>query len=338
MKFRIGVIGAGHWGPNHLRAFSGHPDSEAPLCAETDAAKRDRLADLYPEVRFCEDCREILDAPEVDAVVVSTPTATHYEIVKAAMAAGKDVLCEKPVTLEYAEAIELAELSEKLGRILMVGHIFLFNNGILALKDILSEGRLGRSYYLHSARTNLGPVRSDVNVVHDLASHDVSIFGFLLGMQPTHVTAAGMNYLQGSIEDVAFITLYYPGDIIANCHVSWLHPKKVRELTIVGDRKMATWNDLSPSGPVAIYSKEIISDQTYADFGEFNLLVKEGDINIPHIPMTEPLKAQTDAFLESLKTRKPHLSDGRFAADVVQVLEAINNSIRNNGRVVAIQP
>ena len=336
-ELNIGVIGCGHWGPNHIRTFSGLPGARVVMAADPDAKQRARLAGSFKGIEFVADHRAVIDSDEIEAVVISTPTETHYEIARQALEAGKDVLCEKPLTLKYRESIALAELAEKKKRILMVGHIFIYNNGILELRRILQEGVLGQPRYLHSERTNLGPFRSDVNVVYDLASHDIAIFNYLLDSRPTRVTAAGMSYLQDGVEDMAFITMYYPNNIIANCHVSWLHPRKIRELTIVGSAKMITWNDLSATGPLAVYAKNVKTDQYYDDFGHFNLLIKEGDITIPHVPMQEPLKQQDSAFLTAVQKREQPVSDGRFAADIVAVLEAANQSIQRNGESVQIE-
>ena len=334
---RIGVIGCGHWGPNHIRVFSSLKGAKVVMAADPEKSRRTNLAHTYPDVLFVEDHLEVIESDQVDAVVVATPIETHVRITKAALLANKDVLCEKPVSTKHAQAMSLADLAEKQKAILMVGHIFLFNNGIRHLHRLMQDGTLGATRYLHSERTNLGPIRSAANVVYDLASHDVSIFNYLLDRRPTHVTASGMNYLKDNIEDVAFITLYYPDDVIANCHVSWLHPKKIREMTIVGDRKMATWDDLSQAGPVTLYSKKRGREPYYSDFGDFHLVVKHGDIQVPHVPMKEPLKMQAEEFIEAVRQRKTPLSDGRFAAEVVAVLEAANKSIRSHGKAVQLR-
>jgi predicted dehydrogenase len=201
----------------------------------------------------------------------------------------------------------------------------------------VQAGELGRTRYLQATRTNLGPIRSDVNVVYDLASHDVSIFNYLLGDPPTHVRAAGMSFLQHGVEDVAFVTLYYPNQVLAHLQASWLHPKKVRELTIVGDRKMATWNDLSTTGPIALFAKHVLTPGDFTDFGQFHLLVKDGDINIPYVPLREPLRVQAEAFLHAVRTRERPLADGRFAAQVAAALAAANRSMRSDGETTPVE-
>jgi predicted dehydrogenase len=335
-KVRIGVIGCGHWGPNHIRNFSALPDSEVVAVADTS---RERLAAVQQQHRAvfaCEDYRELLALTDVDAVVVSTPTKTHAAITRDALLAGKHVLCEKPLCDRVQDGEELARLAEERRLILMVGHIFLFNNGILKLKHLIASGELGRPYYVTAKRTNLGPIRHDVNSVHDLASHDIAILNFLLDAMPLRVSAVGQAFLQDRIEDVAFVSLLYPDHVLANIHVSWLDPKKVREITIVGDKKMITWDDLSLMGPVSIYDKRVVNHPYYDDFGEFQLLTREGDVTVPHVHVEEPLKLQSQYFLSCLRAGQIGLCNAREGVDVVRVIEAIAESLAGQGRPVDV--
>ena len=269
-------------------------------------------------------------------MVVSTPTQTHYEIVKAALLSGKHILCEKPLCKSVQEGKELVVLAQTHNRTLMVGHIFLFNPGIIKLKELLEYNNLGKIHYLSATRTNLGPIRNDVNVVYDLAVHDISIFNFLLDQLPFEVSAVGASFLQESIQDVGFISLKYPDNIVANIRVSWLDPKKVRQITIVGDKKMATWDDLAKIGPVIIYDKGIIKEPYYNDFGEFQLLAQEGDVVIPKVKMEEPLQAQNRHFLSCLENGIPPISDGTTGVNIVRILSAITESLTLAGQPVAI--
>ena len=212
----------------------------------------------------------------------------------------------------------------------MVGHVFLFNPGIVELKKLIDAKEIGDIHYLHAQRTNLGPVRQDVNAVYDLASHDLSIFNFLLNSKPKVLSATGKCYLQKTVEDVAFISLEYPGNILAHIHVSWLDPKKVRQITVVGRKKMMTWDDLSLSGPVEIYSKHVEPDPFYSDFGQFNLLVKEGEVRIPYVKNIEPLKLQADHFVECILNRKKPLADAENALQVVQTLEEVQTLLKKS--------
>jgi predicted dehydrogenase len=338
-KWRIGVIGAGAWGPNHVRNFAALPDAEVVAVADLRDDRLARVKSLAPGVALFKDAAEMIATAQPDAVVVSTPTKTHYEVVRQALLAGKHVLCEKPLTVTSEDADELVRLAAERDLRLMVGHVFMFNAGIVRLKEIIEAGDLGsRLYYLFARRTNLGPIRSDVNAVLDLASHDVSIYNFLLGALPTEVSAVGKSFLQPGIQDVSVITLQYPGDIIGSIHVSWLDPKKVREITVVGDRRMAIWDDLAALGPIMVFDKGVTKKpREYADFGEFQLLAREGDVTVPRVPPEEPLRAQAKAFIEALDAPEKLRSDGRVGADVVRVLAAINESILNHGTPVRVR-
>jgi predicted dehydrogenase len=322
-KKRIGVIGCGQWGPNQIRSFFFNPRTQVVRICDKSRERLRVNMELYPGIEGTTDFREITGAPDIDAVVVTTPVSAHFEIVQDALSHGKDVLCEKPLTLKSGQSETLAAQAGKNNLILMVGHVFLFNPGILELKKIIESGQVGDIHYLHAQRTNLGPVRLDTNAVYDLASHDISIFNFLLGSAPKVLSAIGKCYLQERLEDVAFISLEYPGNILAHIHVSWLDPKKVRQITVVGKKKMVTWNDLSLSGPIEIYAKQVEKEQHYKDFGDFHLLVKEGEVLLPHVKNVEPLKLQAEHFVDCVINRKKPLSDAESAVSVVRTLEAI---------------
>jgi predicted dehydrogenase len=339
-KWRVAVIGCGAWGPNHVRNFSALPNVEVVGVADLKAERLARIKAQSPAIPLFQDVSEMMDTAKPDAVVVSTPTMTHYEVVKQALRAGKHVLCEKPLCLTGAEADDLVRIAAGADLRLMVGHVFLFNPGILKLKELITTGHLGRLYYLFARRTNLGPIRSDVNAVLDLASHDVSIYNHLLNATPVEVSAVGKSFLQPGIQDVAVITLQYPDNIVGSIHVSWLDPKKVREITVVGEARMATWDDLAPLGPVMVFDKGVTVTRKppeYADFGEFQLLAREGDVTVPRVPPQEPLRMQAQAFIEALNAPERIRSDGRVGADVVRVLSAINESIARNGAPVKVE-
>ncbi|MDP8254972.1 MAG: Gfo/Idh/MocA family oxidoreductase [Candidatus Alcyoniella australis] len=334
--FNIGVVGLGHWGPNHVRVFSQLPDSQVTWVCDSDRSRAAVVSNSAPQARFTADLADLLADPQLDALVVSTPTATHAKIVRRAMKAGKDVLCEKPLCQTLRQSTALAQLAERESRVLMTGHIFLFHAAVAELKKLHASGALGKLHYMHAERTNLGPFRYDVGAVHDLASHDISIFNWLLNAEPEAVNAVGRSSLQQGIEDYAFVTLHYPQGIIAHVHASWLNPRKVREITIVGDKQMVVFDDLSPIGPIALYRKTVVR-QSYADFGEFNLLAREGDLHFPKVQMREPLKAQAESFLRALRTRRVRKSDPQFSLGVMRVLDAVQRSMRRNGARVALK-
>ncbi len=333
------VLGAGHWGPNHIRVFNSLPSARVVGVADVDRARLQAIQTQYPNVEVTVDWRELLARPDIDAVVVATPVSTHLELVREALLAGKDVLAEKPLASTSPECESLTALAAKLGRILMVGHVFLFNAGILKLREIIRDGRLGDLYYIHATRTNLGPIRHDTNAVGDLASHDIAILNYLLDASPTHVSGTGMSYLRSTQEDVAFVSMFYPGRVMANLHVSWLDPLKVRRITVVGSKKMAVWDELAPHGPVAVHAKHVARepvDPGLANYGDFQLLVREGEINIPLVHQTEPLRVQALQFLDAVESRCLNISDGTFGRDVVRVVECINESIRLAGTTVRL--
>jgi predicted dehydrogenase len=269
--------------------------------------------------------------------VVAAPTQLHYAIVKDALLAGRHVLCEKPLCVEVNEAVELVELARRQRLILMVGHVFLFNPGIVRLKELVQAGEPGRIYYLRALRTNLGPVRRDVNSVFDLATHDISIFNYLLNAAPESVSATGGKFIQHKLEDVASISLHYPNNVLAHILVSWLDPKKLREIVVVGDKKMLTWDDLAPIGPIMIYDKGLDCPPDYADYGQFQLLMREGDITIPRVKLEEPLKKQNQFFLQCIREARLPMNDGAFAVNVVRVLQAVTESLQRQSQSVPVR-
>ena len=333
----FGVIGCGQWGPNYIRVFTSLPGSKVIVAADTSRARLDALKVQHPTVHFTREANEILHDESIAAIVISTPTQTHWGLAKEALEAGKHVLVEKPMCAHSVEAEELIRVARKQNKILMVGHTFLFNNGILKLKELLKFGDLGKIYYVNSTRTNLGPIRTDVNAVYDLASHDVSIMNFLLEALPTEVSAVGKDFLQKGVEDLAFISLRYPDDILGRIHVSWLDPRKVREITIVGDKKMVTFDDLALQGPVQIYDKRVVRETFYEDYGHFQLLAREGDITIPRVMLEEPLKNQARYFLSCILKGTIEVSDGQQGLQVVRVLEAIQKSLKAGGAAVRVE-
>ena len=332
VKKRAGIIGCGQWGPNQIRSFFFHPQTRVVRICDTDQARLAANQSLFPGIEATLDFKEITRASDIDLVVITTPVFTHFEIAKDALMHGKDVLCEKPLAIHAKECEILARLADKKKLILMVGHVFLFNPGVLELKKLILSKEIGDIHYLHAQRTNLGPVRRDVNAVYDLASHDISIFNFLLNAKPKVLSATGKCYLQKRVEDVVFVSLEYPGNVLAHIHVSWLDPKKVRQITVVGHKKMMTWNDLSLSGPVEIYSKHVEKGPYYRDFGEFHLLVKEGEVRVPYIKNIEPLKQQADHFVNCVLSREKPLTDAWSATQVVRTLEEVEKILEKSRR------
>lgn len=336
---KIGVIGCGHWGPNHIRVFNQLPDSRVLMCADVGRERLKAIKHLFPSVLGVSDYREILAHSDIDAVCIATPTDSHYALVKEALNHDKHVLCEKPLALKVDECQELQALADTRRKIVMVGHVFIFNSGISHLKKYLQDGELGTVYYAHSQRTNLGPFRYDVNAMWDLAPHDISIFNYLFGGCPVNVSARGQKCLGPSLDDLAFVTLEYPRHLLVHIHVSWLDPRKVRQITVVGDKKMVMWDDLDSVGPIRLYDKHVQRTATfYETYGEFQLLSREGSITIPKVVSTEPLKAQNQYFLECLKENKsPALADASKGLEVVKTLCAIQESMDKRGVLTAVR-
>jgi predicted dehydrogenase len=337
-KLQVAVIGCGHWGPNHIRNFAGHPGADVVSCADLDPSRLQLVRNLFPSVETTDDVQQILADPRVQAVIIATPTATHFELTKRALAMGKHVLCEKPLAASSADACELLALARETGRVLMVGHVFLFNAGIVKLRELVASNELGRLHYLHATRTNLGPVRQDVDCVWDLATHDISIFNHLLGAVPLEVSACGAHFLRDGRADVAFITLTYPDTILANIRVSWLEPKKVRQITVLGEHKMVIWDDMASGVPITIYNKETSREPFYTTFGEFQLVTRAGNMVIPKVIAGEPLRAQTDYFISCVRAGRVELSGPSEGLQVVRVLEAITQSMGANGAPVSLPP
>lgn len=331
----VAVIGCGHWGPNHIRTLNFLPDSNVVMVVDTDTKRVNVIKQLYPGI-ICEtDYKKALSNKNIDAVVIATPTSTHYKIAYDALKSGKHVLCEKPLCTTVKEVEDLGKLAEDNNIILAVGYVFLFNNGILKLKELVQGGYLGSLHYISIARTNLGPIRTDVNVVYDLMTHDISILNFLLEKKPKSVSGIGGAFLRNDIEDVAFVSLIYPKSIIVNIRASWLDPRKVRQITVVGDKKMALWDDLEQLGAITIYDKGVTQEPFYNDYAEF-IRLREGDITIPKIPFSEPLKNQDQCFILNIKQNKKPINDAKFEIGVIKVIEAINKGIKN-GKTISIK-
>ncbi|UCB56947.1 MAG: Gfo/Idh/MocA family oxidoreductase [Candidatus Omnitrophota bacterium] len=332
----IGIIGCGHWGSNHIRVFSMSGRAKVRICCDSNQDRLKALRKIYPDLITTSDYTKVINDKNIDAIIVATPTAAHYRLVKSALLSGKHVLCEKPLTIKKRESEELTLLARKKLRNLMVGYVFLYNNGIVSLKDYIKNKELGRIQYLHFARTNLGPIRDDVDVIYDLASHDISIASFILGAWPRGVSASAGFFLRKKIADTAFITLYFPDNILVNILVSWLDPKKVRRITCVGDKKMAIWDDLNTSEPIRIFNKGVAKEAFYSDYGEFHLLPKEGEVISPLVKLTEPLKKQNLYFLDCIDKRKKPFTDAVFGHKITEILEAAQLSIKNKGCIQKI--
>ncbi|MGF1469306.1 MAG: Gfo/Idh/MocA family protein [Sandaracinaceae bacterium] len=331
----LAVVGAGGWGRNHVRNFAALPGAELRYVCDRSPEVRAAVDNLFPGVRVCEDLATVLEDGEVQAVVVASDASSHHELTRRALESGRDVLCEKPLTLSSASSAALCDLAEAQGRILMVGHLLLYHPAVTKLRSLIDQGELGEVLYLSSQRTNLGVVRRDENAWWSLAPHDLSLANYLLADHPESVSASGGVFLQPQegIEDVVFATVAYPGGRLAHVHVSWLDPHKTRRLTVVGSRKMAVFDDTSPDQKLILFDKGVEPPPPALDYAQ-GVRLRTGDIIAPALKMAEPLKRECEAFLEAVRTRTPPLADGRSGASVVRILEAGSVSLREAGRRV----
>jgi predicted dehydrogenase len=335
----VAQLGCGYWGPNLLRNFTAQRDCRVKWVAEASPERRAYVEQNYPRTAAVADWEAAVADSEVDAVVVATPASTHYELVKAALLAGKSAFVEKPLAMSVSEADELVRLAADRRLTLMVGHTFLYNAGVRYMKRLMDEGQLGAVFYLYCSRLNLGKVRSDVNAWWNLAPHDVSILLYLMGELPVTVSARGMDYIQPGIEDVVFATLTWANRVAAHIHVSWLDPGKIRKVTLVGSRKMVVYDDVSDE-KICVLDRGVDrvpkagEDMHYDHLNpfDFHLMHRTGDICLPHIDFQEPLKVETGHFLECVRTGQTPLTGPKHARDVVAVLEAGQRSLREQGR------
>lgn len=333
---RIALVGCGHWGPNYLRIFQFMEEVKTLLACDRDRERLKRIQRQYPAVQTVTEVSAVLENTKIDAVVIATPASTHYELVKQSIRAGKHVLVEKPLALRVDEALELVQLAESAQRILMVGHTFLYNPAVRKMKAYLDRGVAGKIYYLQAMRTHLGLIRTDVSAVWDLAPHDISIFSYLLGKNPHKVVAVGAAHLKENLEDVAFISLFYDPPVTGHIHISWVDSNKVRQVAVIGSKARILFDDLNPLERLRIFEKGVSLDKPYDSFGEFQLLLRDGDILSPKVEIEEPLRNVCEEFIESIQTGKKPLADGHNGLAVVRVMCAIQKSIERQGEPVLI--
>jgi predicted dehydrogenase len=329
---RFGVVGYGYWGPNIVRNLDQLEETKVLAVCDKSPASRRRVQKAHPHVRVTADPAELMSSPDIDAIAVVTPVWTHYELAKAALENGKHVFVEKPFTSNTAQAEELIELAARKNLKIMVDHTFLFTGAVRKIKQVLQDGTLGKLYYYDSTRVNLGLFQHDVNVIWDLAPHDLSIIDYLIQDTPEAVVATGQTHLNGH-EDVAFITIYFPNSVIAHINVNWLSPVKVRTTLIGGEKKMLVWNDLEADEKIKIYDKGV---NVTTQEGLYNLLVnyRSGDMWAPQLEQIEALRAELTYFARCIKNDEIPFNDGAAGLRVVKMLEAANASLRKRGALV----
>ena len=335
-QIRIGAIGCGYWGPNLIRNFIEIPNSELVGVADLDQKLLDRLSGRFPQIQYTTTNYRDLFKMDLDAVVIATPPQTHFTIAKDCMENGLHALVEKPLTLNSKEAQELIKIAEKHERVLMVGHVFEYNTGVLALKELIQSGELGDIYYIDFIRASLGLFQTKANVLWDLAPHDISILRFLLESDPLTISSRGMSCVNNGIEDVAYTNFTFPNRVLAHIRSSWLDPSKTRKVTVVGSKKMVVYDDLEPLEKIKIYDKGVEVIRRTDTFGDWSFAYHYGDMIAPYYRFEEPLREECKHFLNCIETGEQPRSDGANGLRVVQILEAADYSLKNKGISVSM--
>lgn len=333
----VGIVGCGYWGPNLARNFSLLQECRLGALCDLDEDRREAMRALYPEVPLYADCDEMLEQRDLDAIVVATPLRHHHSIAKKALLSGRHVLVEKPLAASGEECLDLIRTASSSGLILMVGHTFLYSAPVRMIRQLIEDGELGEIRYINSQRLNLGLFQKDINVAWDLAPHDLSIILHLLGVMPCRVNCQGNAHVTPGIEDVCNISMTFPSGQFATVQSSWIEPRKVRQMTIVGTKKMVVYDDIEPLGKLRIYDTRIETPPHYENFGEFHYAYHYGDSYIPRIEQAEPLRLMCQHFAEAVLTGTPPLSDGFHGLDTVRILEACTNSLRAGGAGVEVR-
>jgi predicted dehydrogenase len=325
---RVGVVGLGYWGPNLARNLAAIAGCELRWLCDPDAQAREKLASLFPGARPTGELTELLEDPELDAVVLATPVATHAELAMRVARAGKHCFVEKPLATNAADAEAAVTAAAEAGRILMIGHLLEYHPAVARLKQLIDEDELGSLYYLYGNRLNLGVLRANENALWSLGAHDVSVVLHLIGEEPEECLAHGASYVREGVQDVVFCYLRFPSGIVAHLHLSWLDPHKERRLTVVGARRMATFDDMLVEGKLAVYDKGF--DEDTRSWGEY--ITRSGDMFSPHIPNAEPLRLECEHFVECIRSGATPRSDGNSGVRVVRVLERLQRSLEEGQR------
>jgi predicted dehydrogenase len=331
----IGVVGCGYWGPNLMRNFAENEGAQLRWICDLDERRLSAMGRRYPAAQTTSDYVELLADPQLDAIAVVTPVATHFQIAKQALSAGKHVLVEKPLTSTAREAEELIDLAGRNGRTLMVDHTFVYTGAVRKMKEILAGGELGELLYFDSVRINLGLFQPDINVLWDLAPHDLSIMDYLIERQPQAVSAIGSCHIEQGIENIAYLIMHFADDFIAHFHFNWLAPVKIRRTMIAGASKMILYDDIEPTEKVRVYDKGVTTNRTGDREADYQRLVsyRTGDVWAPKLDSTEALCYVVGEFLDSIRTARRPLTDGEAGLRVVRLLEAAQQSIKNGGQV-----
>jgi len=329
----IAVVGAGAWGKNHIRVFSEIPNVRLKYICDSDPTKLLSIQTVS-QTKMVQNLESILEDQEVDGVVIASSAVSHYSLAKKLLISGKDVLVEKPMALKVEDAEEMVQISEDKKRVLMVGHSLLYHPVVTKIKEMIKDGELGKIYYMYTQRVNLGIIRQDENALLSFAPHDLSIILYLFEDIPTVVSAHGESYIQKGIEDVVFVSLRFLDGKIANVHLSWLDPHKIRKITIVGSKKMVVFDDMESSEKLKIYDKGV-NNHSYDTYGDY-LSLRFGNIIIPSVKLLEPLRAEDEHFIQCIESRKEPRTSARDGLKVVSMLVAAQKSLKNGGIPISI--
>lgn len=333
---RVGVVGYGHWGPNIVRTLSEMPDVTVAAVADRSEQRLNDARWKHPRIELVvQDHRELFEL-DLDAVMVATPPETHFSIVREFLARGIDIFVEKPLATNSEDAAQMMAMADRLGRVLMVGHIAEYHPTVRALKRLIESGELGTIRYIDTVRAGLGLFHPSLNVLWDLAPHDISILIHLLGEAPTHASARGIACVQPSVEDVVYSTYTFPGGVLAHSRLSWLDPLKTRRITVVGSEKMAVYDDLEPHEKLKVYDKRVDAIPITDTFGDFQFSYHYGSTTSPYIELEEPLRVECRHFVDCVRTREKPLTDGANGVKVVQVIEAAQRSLQDGGTSTAV--
>lgn len=336
LKTTVAVVGCGYWGPNLIRNFRSLPDCRLKVMCDLNQQRLKHLHQLYPEVELSSEFEKVLADPEIDAVAIATAVRFHYPMAKASLLAGKHTFIEKPMASSVAECEELIEIAKKQGLVLMIGHTFLYSPAVRKIKDIVKSGDIGEIRYISARRLNLGLYQKDINVAWDLAPHDISIILYIMGESPTFVNCSGSAHVTPKIEDVTSMCLTFKRHRSAIIQSSWLDPRKVREMTIVGSRRMVVYDDVAQIEKLKIFDARVETPPHYDTFADFHYAYHYGDMYVPYIKQEEPLKVETQHFIDCIRNKTKPISSGEQGLEMVRILEASSESLRQNGAAVEL--
>lgn len=333
---KVGVIGYGYWGPNLVRNFSEASETELGFVADLDSQKLAKVRNRYPQVKLTRDVDELICAPDLDAVAIATPVSTHFPLAVKVLNAGKHVLVEKPLAMTYDQAKELQELAERKNLTLMVDHSFPYTGAVRKIKELIDKGDLGEIYYYDSMRVNLGLFQHDVNVIWDLAVHDLAIIDFLFPQKPVSVSATGVKHIANSFENVAYLTLYFDNNMIAHVNVNWLAPVKLRQTLVGGSKKMIVYDDLEPTEKIKLYDKGVSVATGANEIYEMRVGYRTGDMWSPALDRKEALLALVEHFAFCIENQVKPITDGACGATVVRIMEAATESMSHQGKLIQL--